>query len=222
MATTNQLVDRGKLILSRTNDSSLAAKLIIELVAAQERLEQEAWLPEFLYNRQDISVTTDEFDVETVLTRFIRFHNNAGGLTYATNDPQSTEPYLKLKRFDEREQLLQLYPGALGVGGTVRGYFMVDTLATLRPYPSVAIPAGLRAHFYQGEATVPAVGNTNLWTQKAGDYLLGNAGKFIAQSLRDDKALQIFQGLEASGKARLQRASLGAEQADQDYVMGDD
>lgn len=222
MATTDQLVDRGKVILSRVNDASLTAKLIIELVAAQERLEQEAFLPEFLYANQTISAVADEVDFATALTRFIRLHNNAGGVTYATNDSTALESYLKLRRFDEREQLLQRFPGALGTGGVVSGYFMVDTKVTLRPYPSASIPQSLKIHYYRGEATQPAAGNTNLWTQKAGDYLLGNAGKIIATSLRDQTALQVFQGLEATGKARLIKKVLGDEAADQDYTMGDE
>lgn len=219
MATTDQLVDRGKVILSRVNDSSLAAKLIIELGAAQERLEQEAWLPDFLYQEDTISVTAGTFDLTTALTRFIRLHDRFGGVYL--NLPPPDEP-LKLKRYDEQNQLLQLFPGVLLTGGVPRGYSMVDTMVKIRPAPSVAIPASLFVCYYQAEALLPLAGNTNLWTQRAGDYLLGNAGKVIATSLRDQTALQVFQGLEATGKARLQKKSFGDEQADQDYVMGDE
>lgn len=217
MATTDQLVARAKLILSRTNDANIATSIITELAAAQERLEQEAWLPDFLYQEDTLVLTSESFDLSTSFTRFLRLHDRASGI-YIT-DVSLAEPQ-KLVQYDTMDQLLQLFPGALAAGALLQGYWKVDTFVHVRPYPSVAVPANLKVSYFQGELA-PGVGLTNLWTQKAGDYLLGNAGKFIAQGLRDDKALQVFSALEASGKARLMKKSLGDEAADQEYWMGD-
>ena len=225
MATTDQLVDRAKVILSRTNDSSLNAKVITQLQAAQERLEDEAWLPDFLYARQSVAtINTHQYDLDVTLTRFIRLHDRAGGIRWQNlvNPPTPDETYVKLKRYDELEQLLQLFPGDLSVGGGLGGYFLVDRLLVLRPKPTVtAVIPNLEFNFYQAEATLPTAGNSTLWTQRAADYLLGEAGLILAQTLRDKDALGLFQGLRAAGKARLIKRSQGDEQADQEYIMGD-
>lgn len=219
MSTTDQLITRGKVILARQNDANLNASLLTELIAAQERLEQEAWLPDFLYQEDVFSLTTSTFDLATTFTRFLRLHERGFGISFVPVSAPTSEPQ-HLKQYDTMEQMLQLFPGALAAGDDPKGYCKIDTFVRVRPSPSVAVPASLQVAYYQGELPV-AIGNTNLWTQKAADYLLGNAGKFVAASLRDDTASQIFQGLEASGKARLMKKSFGDEQADQEYVMGD-
>lgn len=222
MATTNQLVTKAKFILSRSNSTAFDATIINELGLAQERLEREKWLPQFLYANQTISVTSDDVDLGVVVTRFNRFHREAGGLTYQTNDPGATEPFVKLTRYEDREQLLQAFPGPLGAGGHVQGYFMVDQLLTLRPYPSVAVPQSLKLHFFQSEVALPAVGNSTIWTQKASDYLLGEAGMIIAQGLRDDKAFALFQQMRQTDKMRIYGRDVADDEQDLDRSMGSD
>jgi hypothetical protein len=219
VATTDQLVTRMQGILSRRNDTAIVTTLIAELGGAQERLEREKWLPDFLYTREDITADDGELDLGTELSRYIRLHHAAGGITKKTT--ATDEPWVKLFRYDDREQLLQKYPGDLAAGSEVMGYFMVDTLVTLRTRPSVAVPQDLRIHFYQGEAAAPAVGNQNLWTRKAGDYLMGEAGIVVAQSLRDKEALAIFQGLRDADRARLFAHSTANAEADQEHWLGD-
>lgn len=219
MATTNQLIARAKVILSRRNDTALEADILTELQAAQERLENEAWLPDMLYAEEPYVLTAPVFDMSVVFSRFLRLHDRALGISYVPFAAPGGEP-VHLPQFDTMDQLIQRFPGSLTTGSDPSGYSKVDTFVRVRPSPSASAPVTLQVGFYQGELPL-AVGNSNLWTVRAPDYILGTAGKILAQGLRDDKALQVFQGLEASGKARLQRKSFGDEQADQEYVMGD-
>jgi hypothetical protein len=197
------------------------ANIIDELVAAQERLQNEAWLPDFLFATDTIVVTTETVDLETELDRYLRLHDRAGGIRYLDSSATDNEPYKKLTRFDEKELLVQRYPGNLTAGNVPQGYFMVDSLVVLRPVPSAGASVTLHVSFYQGEAVDPAAGNSTLWTIKAADYLMGEAGIAIAQFLRDQQALSLFQATLGRGKSMLTKKSFGDEQADQDYQMGD-
>jgi hypothetical protein len=221
VATTDQLIARAKVILSRTGDTALDAKVITQLAAAQERLEDEAFLPDFLYQKQDITINAEDVDLEVALTRYIRLHDRSGGIWYELANAEDGETHKKLPRVDERNLFVQRYPGSLAVGGVVQAYFMVDRLATFRPKPSALATQNLTIHFYQSESVIPAAGNSTLWTQRAADYLLGEAGLILAQTLRDKDALGLFQALRSAGKARLIKRSQSDEQADQEYMMGD-
>lgn len=218
MATTNQLVSRAKFILSRRNNAPIEADIIAELAAAQSRLEGEKWLPDFLYTVEEFDADAEMMNLETEFPHYLRLHHNAGGIMKLTT--ATDEPFVKLTRYDDRAMLLREHPGELVAGGECFGYFMVDTLVTLRPRPTASVIQRLQVHFYEGEATAPAAGNSTLWTQKAGDYLLGEAGIVLAQSLRDKEAMSLFQILRDRDKARLLGKSVGDEQADADLHMG--
>jgi hypothetical protein len=221
MSTTDQIVTRIKRRLSRPNDTLNTAAIIDEMVAAKERLEDEAWLPEFLYAEGTANVTAESVDLTTLFPRFIRLHDRAGGLWVPNTDPAAEESLLLLKRYDELALLIQRHGGNLASGSTLAGFFMIDTTATFRPKPSISVPGSISAKFYREELDAPAAGNSTLWTQMAADYLMGEAGIAIAQMLRDDKALVVFQATRERGKSMLQKKTLADEQAAQDYVMGD-
>lgn len=222
MATTDLLVSRIKRRLSRTNDTTTTAAVIDELVAAQERLEDEPFLPAFLGGNeiQLAAQTTHIVDLASLITGFLRLDQRLGGALFYVDTAQD-EPYVRIKRYDDREQLKQINAGDLVAGGFPLGYVAGDTTIELRPRPTASVPATLRVRYYKSDPTIPAAGNTTLWTAKAPMLIMGEAGAAIATYLRDDKALEVFNAMIARAKATLVRSDQAGEDADQEYVMGD-
>ncbi len=222
MATTDQLVDQAKIVLSRRNDTAINATIITQLGLAQQKLEREAWLPSFLYTTQTITgITTTTVDLETSLTRYLGLDPESPSLNVLLASPVDGEQYAELRQFDDLSQLKQWYPGDVAAGGVVRGYWMRDSLVEFRPRPVAAAPQTVVVNFFQGEANLPAVGNSNQWTIKAGEWLLGTAGILIAQSLRDKEAERIFTAMASTDKARIYKADIARREAALSRSMGD-
>ena len=216
MATTNQLVDTIKARLSRKNSPTIAADIVAELVAAKEELESFPTLPMFLITKIDFSVVGDEIGLysQAEILRFLKVYNE-DGLRY--NNGASEEPWVKLEKFESLDRLIDRH------GGTADypvGYVLVGSSLILRPTPTASIQYRLR--FFQAEETVPAAGNTTLWTQREPAMLKALAGVKMAQNLRDKDGLALFsQDMQIARKNFINRMS-AAEVADFDSSRGED
>lgn len=223
MSTINQLVSRIKRRLTRTNDTAIEASIIDELVAAQEDLEDEAMLPAFLGGNEftlAAPLTGATADLKALVVGFLRLDYQAGKAVFYQDTTQD-EQWVAIKRYDDREQLKQTFPGALVAGGFPLGYHMNDGVIELRPTPTVSVPATIRVRYYKSDPTTPVAGATTLWSSRAPTLLMATAGVEIAKYLRDDAALQYFGQKLGQARVKLVRRDQADEDSDQEYVMGD-
>lgn len=219
MATVNQLIAMIKVRLSRKS-SSVDADILAEIVAAQERLERGVHLPDFLKTSDDVNVTSGVIDVRTLDPKFIRFNEDVDRAVYFV-DPTLDEPEIFIKRYDDRQQMKDVYPGNLTSGGYPRAYSYSFPNLELRPKPTVDIPALVRIRYFGRDPTIPAVDATTLWSDGAPDLLAGEAGIIIAKFLRDADAISFFQEMIQRGKAELFGTDVAAGVADTELVMGE-
>lgn len=219
MASINQLVSRIKVRLSRRS-STEDATIISELVAAQERLEKKAHLPDFLKTTEDKDVTSGILDVTTLTKKLIRFNEDVDRAVYYVDDTLA-EPEVFIKRYDDRQQLRDLFPGDLTTGGVPRGYTYSYPNIELRPRPTALVPIKIRIRFFRRDPTTPAVDTTTLWSDNAPDLLAGEAGLVMARFLRDADAIKFFSEMRDIGKADLFGTDVATSAVDQEYIMGD-
>jgi len=216
----NALMNRIKMRLSRRlSDYDVIIK--DELTHAQQGvLEDMPLLPKFLANR-DINVVVGAHSgilvgtTTRILLRPVQLYWEDVSITTGFKG-------IKLKRYDDIEQLQQLYAGE---GTRPYGYYWDGSeigSMEIRPYVT-----GDTTYYmdYLGRdpytANQPDENDETLWTRFAGDYLMHTAGVEVAQYLRDKMALDYFAAKRQEAYQRFVRRQTAQEVADTEMVMGE-
>lgn len=217
MSTTNELIDRLKYRLSRQHDSSIDARILAELQAAQATLEEGTTLPWFLetIGSKTVVGAHDSFSLLD-FTGFLRISENDYALQ-VEDLTRTDETLVKLTRQDTYSQLLRYSSGVADETTLPEAYFVMGTTVHVRK--KQVVDRTYYLGYYAKDPLLPAVDNSTLWTMYAGNLLIAEAGIHVAQYLRDDKSLQIFLGMRNAKMAELIRRNQALQDADQNYVM---
>jgi hypothetical protein len=217
MATIDELVARIKTRVSRHQDSSLDAKIVVELAAAQESLEEGVTLPWFLLwqDQQEVTGIHESFSL-TAYTGFIRIADDEFGLR-VVDLTRTDEQYVKLVRQDTYDKLVRLSPGVADEVTLPEAYYVHGSVAHIRK--KQIVPRTYRLSYYKKDPTIPAAGATTLWSHYVGTLLLATAGIEVARHLRDKENVNYFESLKARKYGEMVKRNQASQDADQNYVM---
>lgn len=217
MATINDLVSRIKYRLSRQQDSSIDARIVAELVAAQESLENGTTLPWFLLTQSSFEVVGahDSFSLLNY-PRFLRTAEDDYGFR-VEDVTRADETLLKLQKQDTFEKLIEYRSGYADASTYPETYCVLGNTIHVRLKQVVSRTYYLS--YYQKDITVPAANGSTLWSTNVPDLLAAEAGTMVAQYLRDKEAIQLFAGLRGAKFAEMLRRNQALQDSDQNYVM---
>jgi len=210
-------VSRIKYRLSRQQDASIDTRIVAELVAAQEALENGTTLPWFLLTQSSFEVVGahDNFSILN-FPNFLRTAEDDFG--FRVEDLTRTdETVLKLQKQDTFEKMLQYRSGYADASTLPETYCVLGNTIHVRLKQVVSRTYWLS--YYRKDATVPAAGNSTLWSTNVPDLLAAEAGTMVAQYLRDREAIQLFAGLRSAKFAEMLRRNQALQDSDQNYVM---
>ncbi len=218
MATINDLVSRIKYRLSRQQDSSIDARIIAELVAAQEALENGTTLPWFLLTQQEYEAVGphDNFSLSNY-PDFLRISEDDYGFRVENLNSETGETLVKLTRQDTYEKMITYSGGTADDTTFPNTYCVLGTMIHVRMKQIVTRKYFLS--YYRKDSTIPAAGNSTLWSINVPDLLAAEAGIMVAQYLRDNEAIKLFMGLRAAKFGEMLRRNQALQDADQNYVM---
>lgn len=217
MSTYAELELRCKRRLGRRG-MTLTTEFLDEMLAAQEGLEKSGQLPKWLKTWSALETTPAGNILLTNLppADFIRIYDDQG-LVYL--DEGGKEQHAK--RLDTRNQLVSKRNAGNLTSEDI--YYYIDDISNTK-YIEISHAqtrdVQWRLNYYAAD-TVLNGSNTNNWCANEPDLILGIAGQELAHWLRDDRALQYFQGLEAKGRRRMMVQVEADEWGDTDLVMGD-
>lgn len=217
MATTDQIVTLVKYRLSRQQDSTIDGRILSELVAAQESLENGLTLPWFLLTQAsyEVSGVHDSFGLSNY-PGFIRIAEDDFG--FRVEDLTRTdETLVKLTKQDTYEQLLRYSAGTADETTLPEAYCVLGNTIHIRKKQIVTRKYYLS--YFKEDSTIPAAGNSTLWTQNVPELLQAEAGMHVARYLRDPEAFAIFSELRKVEYARMAKRTQALQDADQSYVM---
>jgi len=193
-----------------------------ELTHAQQGiLEDMPLLPKFLSAR-DVTLV-DVAHSGIVVSTTSRILLRPVQLYWA--DPSITTGFngIKLRRYDDIEQLQQKWPGE---GTRPQGYYWDGSeIGSLEVRPYVTDTTTYYLDYLGRDpytANQPDDNDETLWTRFAGDYLMHTAGVEVAQYLRDKVAQEYFAAKRQEAYQRFVRGQTAREMADTEMVMGDD
>ena len=209
------LLTSMKLRLGRRAASFLDSDFLAEMILAQERLEQAAFLPRFLKKTSGDEVTTaGEFVVSALPPAgFLRLWDD---MPLSYDDEGGNEH--EAKKVDTYQELVSKYNAGIATGIIYFYFDPSNNTFHIRPEQSRDVTFRCR---YFGADTVLSGANDNLWTAKAGELLMAEAGLMIASSLRDTERMQFFATLQQGQRNKLIRADEAEAQAGSDYTMGE-
>jgi len=219
VATINDLVSRIKYRLSRQQDSSIDARIVAELAAAQESFEGGTTLPWFL-NVQlpyEVSNAHDNFSVLN-FPDFLRIAEDDYALR-VEDLTQTDETLLKLSRQDTYEKLIGYLPGTADATTLPVAYCILGNTIHIRK--KQVVTRNYYLSYFRKDQTIPAANVSTLWSTYVPDLLAAEAGIQVAQYLRDTAAIKFFMGLRSVKFAELVRRNQAVQDADQNYVMGE-
>jgi len=219
MATIDSIVTRIGRRLRRgvLTGTNLNTEIIDELVAAQDKLEEGATLPWFLKHKESepANANVEIIDVVIDLTAtFIRFGDDEP-LVY-TDPTGDADEKVVLPQNSELLIMKQRFPGT---GDIPKEFTLLGSEVILRPIPTQAITYQFR--FLRKDPTVPAEGETTLWSTHFSDLLMNKAGMEIAWTLRDETAAQRFERDLVIATSNFIKAVTAREEAGQVHIMGD-
>jgi hypothetical protein len=219
--TATAMIARIKRQLSRKADTALEVDIFDEMIAAQETLEQEPQKPYFLRKWTTVVINGphEYIDLLTEIPGFLRMCNYRA---VQVLDPLADleEENLAQVKLIEYNQLIEKDLGT-GEEETLPTYAaMIGQRMFLRPRQVVSRTYIIYAYVRDVSLQLNA---TNLWLEHASNYLMGEAGMAIAQSLRDDAAMKWFAAKREQGKRQVivMDASLDIEGHDL-YMGGED
>ncbi len=217
MATVDDLILRMKYRLSRQQDTSIDARILAELIAAQETLEDGTTLPWFLHTQASRSVVGvhDSFSLSSY-PGFLRVAEDDFGLR-VEDLTREDETLVKLQRQDTYGQLLRYSSGEADAATLPDSYCILGTTVHVRK--KQVVDRTYYLSYYREDVTIPAVGNSTLWTINVPDLIMAEAGINVARYLRDSEALQLFTALRGAKYAEMVRRNQALQDADQNYVM---
>lgn len=202
----------------QTQDATIVAKL----QEAQRQMELGRTLPDFLISYDAAITVTANNPVVTLPTRFIRFHDEY--------DAYYVNSYGK-KVFLPKRNYTEAYQAYVGPGteddssvieDTSSGYPSVivqrgKTSALLFPTPTVSFTMYLTC--YVG-AELLTTDIENAWLANQPDVLIGLAGYWVAGTLRDKGAMEVFMARHKMGVGSLIGDKVEDELAGRGLVMG--
>lgn len=217
MASINDLVLRMKYRLSRQQDSSIDARIVDELAAAQDGLENGTTLPWFLLTQQSYSAVGphDSFSLSNY-PGFLRISEDDFG--FQVEDLTRTdETLVKLTKQDTYGQMLRYSSGYADEATLPDSYCVLGTVIHVRK--KQVVDRKYYLSYFRRDTTLPAVGATTLWSQNVPELLLAEAGIPVSRYLRDNESMQYFTAMRTAKFAELVRRNQALQDADQSYVM---
>lgn len=219
MASTNDLVSRIKYRVSRQNDSSIDVRILAELAAAQEELEEGTTLPWFLSTQANLEVVGAHETLSLLdYPGFLRIAEDDFALS-VEDLTRTDETYVKLTRQDTYAQLMRYSSGTADESTLPEAYFVQGTLAHVRK--KQVVNRKYRLSYFAKDPTIPVAGNSTLWTTYASNLLMSAAGVHVSRYLRDTESLQFFMGMKNAKMAEMVRRNQALQDADENYVMGE-
>ncbi len=202
--------------LGRRQGGDIATAFLEEMQAAQDFLESNPQLPRFLKTSSTQVTAANLADLQNLPPAgFIRVYDDAA-LTWVDSDGNTQEA----KRLDTRSQLISKINAGITEGNIY--YFIDEANGTVLIRINPQTESFDYTLTYYAEQTALTGANDNLWTTgRQQRLIMAIAGKHLAQWLRDDRALQYFQGLEQQEYGRMIRQIEADEWGDTDLVMGD-
>lgn len=206
---------------NRVNDTYLQQVAVSEMQLAQEMaLEGADFKPWFLLSENMFANTGVLEPRIPVPPGFLEEHED--GTLWVQQI--GTTKWLPLAHGDA-DVLEERYEGLIGIPqeyAVVRHYFV------LFPKPDVAYPLKMRC-FLREPALVYPYGEENLqstrtnnWLMEAADWLIGETGRAMAASIRDQEALLGFEKTAAEGRTRLYVRHVAREEMNRTRSQGDD
>lgn len=169
--------------------TDLSNEIVDALKEAQRKREAGKTPPWFLLNEdQPLSITAATINLP------VDFWRTGRKEKIKVTIPGSVLPAM-IPRYD-LDDAIALF-GALGSGAPVNAY-VLRTL-TLRFFPAPNTTYSAVWSYYKHDQVLDT-NIENLWLKYAPDLLIGDAGMIIASDLRDQAAVAIFQGLQATGE----------------------
>jgi len=205
--TRDEVVTMLKARLSRFNDTTLDAKVILELKAAQSRLEGMAVLPWFLVSERATTETIAGDERVQVPDDMIREVDEAALYYRAANGAE-----YPLRKMD-REDLAGRYAAE---GDVPRAYALQGEYFRLRPVPSKQITL-VMSYYKKDEVLDDDIENG--WLRHYPDLLMAEAGIILAAGYTKNKeALQLFTSMRSSELDRLMRNEQARKDANYEYM----
>jgi len=217
MATVNDLILRMKYRLSRQQDASIDARILAELIAAQETLEDGTTLPWFLHVQASHTVAGahDSFSLSNY-PGFLRIAEDDFGLR-VEDLTREDETLVRLTRQDTYGQLLRYSSGEADAATLPDSYCVLGTMVHVRK--KQVVDRTYYLSYYREDTSTPQVDGSTLWTINVPDLIMAEAGINVARYLRDGEALQLFTALRGQKYAEMVRRNQALQDADENYVM---
>lgn len=219
MSTYAELLARTKRRFGRKN-YNFDVDFLDEMKSAQEELEEGPTLPNWLL--KDLTATPNPITAGT--TSFVLSHTN--GKILRLRDDRAIE-YLdsdgnlqQMWHLDTYQQLKQKKDNGIPSGKIYYWIDRQDDAWTVHFEPEQTYSLTVIVNGFAPEATLTG-SNENGWLRNEPQLIVGLAGVNLASWLRDDRALQYFQGLEQRGRRRMITRVESEVWADSDLVMGD-
>lgn len=204
--------------LSRQQDSTIDARIVDELAAAQDSLECGTTLPWFLTTQASYEAngSHDSFSLSNY-PGFLRVAEDDYGFRVENLTIEDGEPLVKLVRQDTYEKLIENSTGEADEATYPNSYCILGNTIHIRKRQVVTRKYYLS--YFKKDETTPAAGVTTLWTTYTPDLIMAEAGVHVARYLRDTESLQLFTALRGAKYAELVRKNQALQDADQSYVM---
>lgn len=195
---------------NRAGDLILIAASELEILAIQERLEENPELPQFCEVQTTLTLTATVQALATPSDFLLEVEDSdfyitlpAGGTVPIEKD----EHEALQNRFRDSDPTQPLFRSLRGL----TWYF--------HPTPDLAYPA---TFWYYQEQTVLATNIENTWLNKASDLFIGELGMVIAgQYLSDTQKYSEFVNMTNFARARLGLKQVALEVANTNRTMGD-
>lgn len=218
VALTADLITRIKRRLSRVNTPGLDVIIIDEMIQAKVDLEAEPTLPLFLVVKQDITNSTEEFDLNTKVDRFLRIYNEDGLRYNNGNVDPAAEPWIKVEKFESLDRLVGRWPGQAVFP---QGYVVIGETVHVQQRPTT-VNLGYRVRYYRAEDPAVFAGETSLWKTKESTMLIALTGIRVAQYLRDTAGQQYWVSEYQTARSKFTKRQSAIEWADFDSSRGED
>lgn len=210
--TRDEAVSDIKVALGRFNSTVLDTEIVTHLQRAQTRLEKSAprWLnshyPWFLVKDLASLNTVKDDDKVSPPAGFLA-EVEEGGLFRLVDGKE----YKKLIKEDWNVIRVKFSDP-----GTPVWYALIGKVFRLAPTPDAVYPLRL---LYYGTDTVLTSNIENDWLAEAPDILVGEAGIRVANSVRNNDAMQYFGGLKQQGELDLEAVNESRLHSNRDYQM---
>ena len=208
--TRDEAVARAQVSLGFRTDK--VPEIINALQDAQLEAERGPDLPWWLVTEVASRDTVIDEERIPLPTDFLREYEG-GALWYfngsATDDRDKWRELIK----ETVDELRVTFPGE----GTPCAYALDECYFRIFPTPDAIYTLKMR---YYKRAAVLSSNIENDWLKHEPFLLIGKAGQRVAEGLRDQTAVQVFQQQELEAFQRMLRETRAREDANSNYVMG--